>query len=74
MGYIFEKITQPYYLSGKKYYCPVCECYTRSFRTLSIFTLFWKFFNIHLSIWKRKNFICPRCDSRELICPREIIT
>ena len=25
MFYIFKKITKPYYLSGKKHYCPVCE-------------------------------------------------
>jgi len=49
MEYIFKKITKPYYLSEKKYYCPVCEHYARSFRTLNIFTLFWKFFNIHFS-------------------------
>ena len=65
MEYIFKKITKPYYLSGKKYYCPVCEHYARSFRTLRIFTMFWRYFNIHLSIWKRKNSLCPRCDSRE---------
>lgn len=65
MGYIFKKITKPYYLSGKKYYCPVCEHSARSFRTLSIFTIFWKYFHIHYSFWKRKNFQCPRCDSRE---------